>query len=204
MICILTCLAVRMHAMITVTKLRNGTNFELDGAAYRVLNYQHTHMSRGGGSVKIRIRNLIDGSVTTKTFQSTEKVEEIQVVKRQLQYLYKEEAAFIFMDPNTFEQIEVPKETLDDQGVYLKEGELTHLMVWEEQELILGVELPPKMTFEVSEAAPGEKGDSASNVYKDAVLENGLKVRVPLFINPGDKVRVDTRDGSYVERATDN
>jgi elongation factor P len=188
--------------MITVTKLRNGTNFELDGSAYRVLNYQHTHMSRGGGSVKVRIRNLVDGNVINKTFQSTEKVDEIQILKRKLQYLYKEDTDYVFMDPDTFEQIEVSVDILEDQGFYLKEGEITHVLIWDEKELVLGVDLPPKMVFEIVEAAPGEKGDSASNVYKDALLENGLKVRVPLFINPGDKVRVDTRDGSYVERST--
>lgn len=186
--------------MITVTKLRNGTNFELDGAAYRVLSYQHTHMSRGGGSVKVKLRNLIDGSVISKTFQSTEKVDEIQVIKKELQYLYRDDANFIFMDPTTFDQVEVPETSITEQSPYLVEGENVRLLIWDEQDLVLGVDLPPKMVFVVSEAAPGEKGDSASNVYKDAILENGLKIRVPLFINSGDKVRVDTRDGSYVER----
>lgn len=187
--------------MITVTKLRPGSNFELEGTAYKVLTYQHTHMSRGGGTVKVKLRSLIDGKVLSRSFQSTEKVEEILVLKKQLQYLYSDDTSFIFMDPNTYEQLEVSREILAEEGMYLKEGETVHLLIWEDKELVLGVDLPPKMTFKVTEAAPGEKGDSASNVYKDAVLENGLKVRVPLFVNEGDMVRVDTRDGSYVERA---
>lgn len=185
--------------MISVTRLRKGTNFELDGQAYRVLNYQHTHMSRGGGSVKVKIRNLIDGSVVSRTFQSTEKVEDIQVIKRPLQYLYKEDD-YIFMDPTSFEQISVSATVIEDQAAYLKDGETVQVLVWDEQDMVLGLDLPPKMEFIVTQAAPGEKGDSASNVYKDAVLENGLKIRVPLFINQGDKVRIDTRDGEYVER----
>lgn len=187
--------------MITVTKLRNGTNFELNNDPYRVMSYQHTHMSRGGGTVRVKIRNLRDGSVLNKSFQSTEKVEEISVVKRQMQYLYFDGTNYVFMDPTSFEQLEVTASTLEDQGMYLRDGETVLLMVWDEEEMVLGVDLPPKMTFKVTEAAPGERGDSASNVYKDAILENGLKVRVPLFINEGDLVRVDTRDGSYVERA---
>lgn len=192
---------IQYISMISVTKLRNNTNFELDGAPYRVLSYQHTHMSRGGGSVKVRIRNLADGSVLSKTFQSTEKVDDIQVIKKKMQFLYRDDTDLVFMDPDTYEQTTVSLKTLEDQAPYLKEGEDVHLLIWDEEEMILGVDLPPKMTFTVAEAAPGEKGDSASNVYKDAILENGLKVRVPLFVNQGDKIRVDTRDGSYVERA---
>lgn len=175
----------------------------LDGKPYRVMNYKHTHMSRGGGTVRVKIKDMVSGSVLNKSFQSTEKVEDIDVTKRPLQYLYKEDNSFVFMDPVSFEQIEVTAKVIGEDKVYLKEGEEVHVMFWsdKDEETALGVDLPPKMTFEVTEAAPGEKGDSASNVYKDAVLENGLKVRVPLFINKGDKVRVDTREGTYVERA---
>lgn len=187
--------------MISVTKLRNNTNFELNGDPYRVLSYQHTHMSRGGGSVKVKIRNLRDGSVLSKTFLSTEKVSDISVIKKLFQYLFTDGVNFVFMDPDSFEQLEVSQDRLVDQAPYLKDGESVNLLIWDEEDMVLGVDLPPKMEFEVAEAAPGEKGDSASNVYKDAILENGLKVRVPLFINQGDRIRVDTRDGSYVERA---
>lgn len=189
--------------MISVNKLRNGVCFQMDGNPYRVLDFSHTHMSRGGGTVRVRIRNIADGSVLVKAFQSTEQVEEIAVNKRPMQYLYRDDDNYIFMDPKTYEQLEVSSDVIGDSGVYLKDGEDAHLLFWSDgdDDRVLGVDLPPKMTFKVTEAAPGEKGNSASNVYKDAVLENGLKVRVPLFINQGDLVRVDTRNGEYVERA---
>ena len=191
--------------MITATKLRNNTNFLLNDAPHKVLDYKHTHMSRGGGSVKVRVKNLETGNVTQKTFQSTEKVEEIDVAKKVLQYLYRDEDSYIFMNQKSFQQTEIGLGVIGDDGIYLKEGQEIHVLFYEdgsESGKPLGLELPPKMQFTVSEAAPGEKGDSASNVYKDATLENGLKVRVPLFINTGDTVRVDTRDGSYVERVS--
>lgn len=189
--------------MIIVNKLRNGTNFELDGQPYRVLDFKHTHMSRGGGTVRVKVRNIMDGSVLVKSFKSTEKVEEIDVSKRLFQYLYQDGKSFLFMNPTTFEQIEVASEVIAESAPYLIEGNEVHILYWQraDEDVVLGVELPPKMEFVITEAAPGERGDSASNVYKDAVLSNGLKVRVPLFVNEGDMVRVDTRTGEYVERA---
>jgi len=189
--------------MIVATKLKNGTNFAEDGVPYKVIDYKHTHKSRGGGTVRVKVRNLLDGRMSTKTYQSTVKVDEIDVHKRLLQYLYRDGESYVFMHPETFEQIEVNESVVAEQGKYLKDGENAEVMFWDrgEDEMALGLSLPPKMTFEVEDAAPGEKGDSASNVYKDATLSNGLRVRVPLFINKGDMVRVDTRSGEYVERA---
>lgn len=189
----------RITAMILATKLRNGVTFELDGKPYKVTDYKHTHMSRGGGTVKVKVRDLSSGVVSTKTFKSTEKFDDIDVSKRVLQYLYKEDKEYIFMDPRSFEQIEIGEKVIGESGVFLKEGEDVNVLYWDDK--ALDVDLPPKIEFTVVDAAPGEKGDSASNVYKDAELENGLKVRVPLFINKGDKVRIDTRTSEYVERS---
>jgi elongation factor P len=185
--------------MIPVTKLRNGTTFEENGDPWKVIQYTHTHLSRGAGTIKVKCRNLRSGQVLNKTYKGNDKVEEIDVNHRPMQYLYREGDSFVFMEPQTFEQVMIDAVVLGDEVAYLKEGETVHVLFWGDDPLTL--DLPPKMVFAVKDAAPGEKGDSASNVYKDAVLENGLKIRVPLFINPGDKVRVDTRDGSYIERA---
>jgi elongation factor P len=135
-----------------------------------------------------------------KTYKGNDKVEEIDVIKRPMQFLYLDGEDYMFMNPTTFEQVGIDAKVLGEEAQYLKEGETVSVIYWEEEPLT--VDLPPKMTFVVKDAAPGEKGDSASNVYKDAVLENDLKIRVPLFINPGDRIRVDTRDGSYIERAS--
>lgn len=185
--------------MITATKLRNGVTFEDNGEPWRVIEYKHAHMSRGAGNVKVKCRNLLTGRVLAKSYKGGDRVNDIDVAKRSLQYLYKDGEEFMFMHPQTFEQVALSAEVLGDEAAYLKEGSEVSVLFWDEQALT--VDLPPKMTFMVAEAAPGEKGNSASNVYKDAVLENGLSVRVPLFINAGDTVRVDTRDGSYIERA---
>ena len=116
-----------------------------------------------------------------------------------MQYLYGDDEGYVFMDPKTFEQTVIEDRVIGESGKFLKEGEEVYVLYWDER--ALDVDLPPKMTFTVTSAAPGEKGDSASNVYKEARLENGLRVRVPLFVKVGDKVRVDTRSGEYVERA---
>lgn len=190
--------------MISVTHLRNGTNFLLRDEPHRVMEYKHTHMSRGGGTIRVKVKNLHSGAIFEQTFKSGEKIEEISVNKKPMTYLYQEGDDFVFMDPSSYNQITVREDVLGEKTAYLKEGEEFWLLYWmdmEEEEEYLDIELPSKMTFTIADAAPGERGDSASNVYKDAVLENGLKVRVPLFVNTGEKIRVSTLDGSYVERA---
>jgi len=188
-----------MAAMISVTKLRTGVCFLEGKSPYRVLDYKHKHLSRGSGTIKVKVANLNSGQSSTKTFKSGDKVEEIEVTKQKLQFLYTEDKNYLFMDPTSFEQISVSEKVIGEQGAFLKEGEEVEVLVWDEQ--VLDVNLPPKLDYRVEEAAPGEKGNSASNVYKDAKLENGMKIRVPLFVNKGDRVRVDTRTGEYVERA---
>ncbi len=185
--------------MISVTKLRNGVTFEYNGIPYKVTEYKHTHLSRGGGTIKVKVRDLSSGRLNNLTFKSGESVQDIEVNRKQLQYLYADEDNLYFMDPDTFEQIEIPAPVIGKSKVFLHEGENVWVLFWEDKPLDL--DLPPKVTMTIVDCAPGEKGNSASNVYKDATVEGGLKIRVPLFINVGDKVRVDTRNGSYVERA---
>lgn len=185
--------------MISVTKLRNGVTFSDSGELYRVVKYEHKHLSRGSGTIKVKCRNLRDGRMVNKTYKGNDKVQDIEVMRKPMQYLYQDGEEFMFMDPNSYEQVGIDAKVLADMAKYLKEGENVSILYHGDEALT--ADIPPKMVFEVAEAAPGEKGDSASNVYKDAVLENGLKIRVPLFVNAGEKIRVDTRDGSYIERA---
>lgn len=184
--------------MISVTKLRNGVCYQDNGSPYRVVEYRHTHMSRGGGTIKVKVRNLEDGRVLSKTYKSGERVDEIDVTKEKLQFLYQEDGGYIFMNPESFEQVRVEAKVVGDEGVFLKAGEVYQVIEWDTK--ILGMDLPPKVELEIIEAAPGEKGDSASNIYKDAVAEGGIKVRVPLFVNAGTRIRVDTKTREYVDR----
>ncbi len=186
--------------MIVVSKLRNGVVYEENGVPYRVVDYKHKHLSRGSGTIKVKVRDLRTGNLVQKTYKSGERVEEIEIEKKKWQFLYRDSEGYYFMDNETYEQVEVEKKKVGDQGWYLKEGEEVGVLLWDGA--FVDVEVPVSVVLGVTEAAPGEKGDSTSNVYKDAVLENGLKVRVPLFVKSGDKVKVDTRNGSYVERVS--
>ena len=185
--------------MVEATNLKAGTTFLRDGDPYKVVKYNHSKIARGGGTVKLSARNLRSGKLTDISLNSNAKIDEITTTKRPLQFLYMNGDSAIFMDPNTYDQIEVPESAIKDQLIYIKEGDTTDILFWEEEPL--SVDIQPKVTLEVEETAPGAKGNSATNVYKPAKLENGLEVKVPLFIKAGDKIRVDTKTGEYVERS---
>lgn len=185
--------------MIPVTDLRKGATFEINGIPYIVLEYNHIKMGRGGATIRITTRNLESGAVEEKTFNNGGNVSGISTRKRKLQYLYSADTA-AFMDPHTYEQIELPLKVLGTDVAYLKEGQAVDVLFWDDRPM--GIELPPNVTLTVTECDPGVKGNSASNFYKPATFENGLTSKVPLFIKVGDKVRVDTRTGTYVERVT--
>ncbi len=184
--------------MLNVTELRAGTVFEDQGNLYQVLSYEHIKMGRGSANIKVKVKNLRSGSTTEKSFINGARVNDVQVLKRDLQYLYSDETHAYFMDPQTFEQVSVPL-TLVDEPAFLKEGEAYNISFREEEALT--VNFPPKLTLKVIETGPATKGNSATNVFKDAVLENGYKTKVPLFITINDTIRVDTRTGAYSERA---
>lgn len=185
--------------MIGVTDLKAGTIFEENGNLLQVLSYEHIKMGRGSANIKVRVKNLRSGSTIEKSFINGARVNDVLVSKRDLQYLYKDADNVYFMDPKTFEQIGIPLKIIANDIYYLKEGETFNLSFLGNEALSLN--LPPKMVFEVIETAPGVKGNSATNVFKEAILENGLAAKVPLFIKNGDKVRVDTRTGAYTEKA---
>lgn len=185
--------------MINVNQLRNGRAFELEGEPFLVLKYGFTKMGRGTGNVKVKCRNLKTGAVVSKTFITGNKVQDIQLRRKKMQFLYSDAHQSVFMEPESFEQIEIDNGLIEEQRKYLVDGMEVEVLFWEDQ--TLAVELPAKLEYEVKETGPGEKGNSATNVFKPAVLNNGLKIKVPLFVKPGEKVRVDTRTGEYVERA---
>lgn len=184
--------------MINVNQLRNGTAFEFEGEPYLVLKYEFSKMGRGNANIKVKVRNLKTGAVVQKGFQSGNSVEEIYLVRKKMQFLFSDREKSTFMDPVSFEQIEIDNEVLGDSRPYLQEGAEAQVLFWDEQ--ALAVELPPKLTFTVEETGPGEKGNSVANMFKPATLDNGLEVKVPLFINQGEKVVIDTRSGGYVSR----
>jgi elongation factor P len=184
--------------MISVTELRAGTVFEDQGNTYQVISYEHIKMGRGSATIRVKVKNIKTGNSLEKSFINGTKVKPVSVNKRDLQYLYKDDTNAYFMDPKTFEQISVSLE-LADGHIFLKEGESFNLSFLEDEPLSLN--LPPKMEFKIEDTGPSVKGNSSTNVFKDAILENGFKTKVPLFINIGDKVIVDTRTGAYTERA---
>jgi len=185
--------------MISATDLKVGVTFLSNDQPYKVSKYSLIKMGRGGATVRVTARNLLSGSVEEKTFSSNIKVEDVVTTKRKLQFLYADASVATFTDPRTYEQVEIPVSVIKTELPYIKEGESADILFWDER--ALSIDIPPKVVLKVSDTAPGVKGNSATNVFKSAKLENGLEVRVPLFINSGDLVRVDTRSGEYVERA---
>jgi len=197
---------VSSQSMIDATKLKNGTTFMDRNEPYKVISYTHTHLSRGAGNVKLKVRNLRTGAVTSKAYKGNDRVDEADLTTKTLQYLYQESDDYTFMDSKDFNQIFITDDVLGDQAKFLKEGAEYQVGFWTNpksgKEEPLEVTFPPKLNFAIKEASPGVKGDTQGAGTKDAILENGLKVRVPLFIKAGDTVRVDTRSGEYVERIT--
>ena len=184
--------------MISVTDLRAGTTYEEDGLYLIVLSYEHIKMGRGSANIKVKVRNLKTGTIIDKSYINGARVHEAEVLKREMQYLYKDDDYVYFMDQKSYEQVNIPIKLVPDH-VYLKEGENFTVSFLEGEPL--SVLFPPKMVFKVIETAPGVKGNSATNVFKEATLENGVKTKVPLFIDTGELIRVDTRTGVYCEKA---
>jgi len=184
--------------MISVTDLRAGTIFKDNGNLLQVLAYEHIKMGRGSANIKVKVKNLRSGSTTEKSFINGAKVDDLTVLKREYQYLYKDEDNAYFMDPQTYEQISAPLKAIDGSE-FLKEGDSYSISFLDAEPL--SIILPPKVVLTVAETAPGVKGNSATNVFKNATLENGLTTKVPPFIGIGDKVRIDTRTGAYTEKA---
>lgn len=184
--------------MLNVSELRNGMVFKEENQLLQVVTYEHIKMGRGSGNIKLKVKNLKTGSITEKSFITGARVEEADVEKKKAQFLYQDGEGYYFMDSVSFEQFPLSQDILGEQAKFLKDGLEVILIVTGEQ--ALGLELPNSLIYEVTETGPGEKGNTVSNVYKDAKLDNGLVVKVPMFMKVGDRVKVDTRTGEYVER----
>lgn len=184
-----------------ITDLKKGTVFQLEGHPYKVLDYNQKVMGRGGSIVNVRIKSVIDGKVLSKTFKGNESIEPAEVGYQNVQYLYKDADKFYFMDNDTYEQIEVSTEMIDDGAGYLKEGD--NVKAQNFGGLIINIELPKNVYLEVTYTESVTKGDTTSSVLKDATLETGITVKVPSFIKQGDIISVDTETGAYRERKKD-
>lgn len=184
--------------MYQPTDLKKGTVCQIDGKPYRVIEYGQKVMGRGGSIVNVKLKNLIDGSVIPKTFKGQDKIEPAEVRNKTVQYLYNDGETFFFMDPESFEQFELPAIIVDDAKGYLKEGDELSLQFFGDR--VINVELPKNIYLEVTYAEDVVKGDTTSNVLKDATVETGITVKVPAFIKVGDIISVDTTTGEYRER----
>ncbi|MFT4415624.1 elongation factor P [Fredinandcohnia humi] len=185
--------------MISVNDFRTGLTIEVDGGIWRVMDFQHVKPGKGAAFVRSKLRNLRTGAVQEKTFRAGEKVAKAQIENRRMQYLYANGDQHVFMDNESYEQIELPASTIEHELKFLKENMEVHIMMFQTE--TLGVELPNTVELKVVETEPGIKGDTASGGSKPAILETGLSVQVPFFINEGDVLIINTTDSSYVSRA---
>jgi len=186
--------------MATTADFKNGMCLDIDGQYYYIAEFLHVKPGKGPAFVRTKLKNVTTGRVLDKTFNAGVRVDEVRIERRPYQFLYKDDMGYNFMNNETFEQVSIAKDSIT--GVdFLKEGDIAEVVIHAESETILFAELPAHVVLLVTYTEPGIKGDTATNATKPATVETGATVRVPLFINEGEKIRVDTRDGSYVERA---
>lgn len=184
--------------MYSTTDFKRGLKIEIDKIPFEIIEFEHFKPGKGGAMVRTKLRNLLNGRVVDNTFRSGEKVGKADTETRTLQYLYKDADGFAFMDLTTYEQTHVTDEQTGGKGGYLKEGQEVKVLLYKGQPI--DVELPTSVVLEVVETETGLKGDTVSNTTKPATLETGLQVQVPLFVNLGDRIKVDTRTGGYLGR----
>ncbi|MEM7271574.1 MAG: elongation factor P [Actinomycetota bacterium] len=186
-------------ATISTSDFKNGMHMELSDGLFQLQEFQHVKPGKGGAFVRTTLRNVRTGSVVDRTFRAGEKVESAFIEKRDQQYLYRDGDGYAVMDNETFEQSTVPSESMGEAGNYVTEGtSVTFLMYGDE---IIGTDLPASVELAITETEPGVQGDRVSGARKPATLETGLVIQVPLFVEPGDRVKVDTRTGEYQTRA---
>ncbi len=184
--------------MYSTTDFRKGLKIEVEGTPYEIVDFQHFKPGKGGAMVRTKLRNILTSRMQDMTFRSGEKVDRPDLEAREMQFLYREGEELIFMDLTSYEQLHIPVASTDGKADYLKDSQLVQVLLYKGDPL--DFDLPPSVIFEVTETEPGAKGDTVSNVTKAATLETGLVVQVPIFVNIGDKIKVDTRSGSYLGR----
>jgi elongation factor P len=185
--------------VISTGDLKRGITIELDGDLWKILYNHHIKMGRGSAQARLKLRNLNSGSTVEKTFQAGEKFKRAHLDKRTVQYLYREDNTFHFMDTESYEQTALGLDILGDAAYYLTDGQTVDLLTYQDRPIDL--ELPPKVELAISRTDPGLRGDTATAGTKPATTETGLVLQVPLFVNEGERIRVDTASGQYVERA---
>jgi elongation factor P len=184
---------------ITTNDLKNGMSLNLSEGLYQVVEFQHVKPGKGGAFVRTTLRNVRNGAQLEKTFRAGEKVEQARIDKREMQYLYHDGTDYVFMDTESYEQLSVAPGSLGDAADYLLESANAVLQMYGDE--IVGVDLPASVELTVTETEPGVQGDRVSGARKPATLETGKVIQVPLFVNVGDKLKVDTRSGDYITRA---
>ncbi|MBQ2554420.1 MAG: elongation factor P [Prevotella sp.] len=185
--------------MINSQEIKIGTTIRMDGKIWVCIDFQHVKPGKGNTVMRTKLKNVADGRVLERTFQIGFKLDDVRVERRPYQYLYEDATGYIFMNQETFEQIPIAKEQITG-AAYMKEGDVVEVVTDTSDGTILSAEMPVKTVLRVTHSEPGVKGDTATNTTKPATLETGVEVRVPLFINEGELIQVDTRDGSYLQR----
>jgi elongation factor P len=184
---------------ITTNDLRNGMTLDLPDGLFSVVEFQHVKPGKGGAFVRTKLKNVRTGAVLERTFRADERVEQAIVDKREMQLLYRDGTDYVFMDVTSYDQLHVSPAALGDAAQFVKEGDNAVLQMYAGE--IVGVDLPAAVELSVAETEPGVQGDRVSGARKAATLETGLVVQVPLFVNPGERIKVDTRSGEYITRA---
>jgi len=185
--------------MISTSDFKNGMCLLLDDGLFQVVEFQHVKPGKGGAFVRTTLKNVRNGAVVDRTFRAGEKVDRVMIDKREMQFLYREADDYVFMDNTTYDQINVGPAALGDAANYMVEGSAAVLQMYDVE--IVGVDLPAAVELNITETEPGVQGDRVSGARKPATLETGLVVQVPLFVEPGDRIKVDTRSGEYLTRA---
>ena len=185
--------------MVTAGDFRNGVTFEMDGKVYQIVEFQHVKPGKGAAFVRTKIRNVIEGSVVERTFNPTEKFPTAFVERKDMEYSYADGDLYYFMDSESYELVPVSANELDDNFKFVKENMVCKVLSYKGK--VFGVEPPTFVELTVTQTDPGFAGNTATNATKPATLETGCEIRVPLFINEGDVIRIDTRTGEYMERA---
>jgi elongation factor P len=184
---------------VSTNDLRNGMTLDLPEGLFNVIEFQHVKPGKGGAFVRTKLKNQRTGAVIERTYRADEKLEQAIIDKREMQFLYRDGSEYIFMDTASYEQLQVETALLGDSADYLKEGDDAVLQFFGSE--IVGVDLPAAVELTVTETEPGLQGDRVSGARKPATLETGITLQVPLFVNPGEKIKVDTRTGEYLTRA---
>ena len=184
--------------MYSTTDFRKGLKIEIDGTPFEIIEFQHFKPGKGGAMVRTKLRNILNGRVLDNTFRSGEKVDRPNLESRDMQFLYHEGENLVFMDMTTYEQIHMPEEVTDGKSGFLKDGQECRVLLYNEKPL--DIEIQASLVLEVTSTEPGAKGDTVSNVTKPATLETGIVIQVPIFVNIGDRVKVDTRTKDYLGR----